>query len=93
MGPWHDRTLSVLALLLYATAGFWLSLMAIMPLSVHLGWLPTGEGESIGAGYLGWTQVFDLARRGCCPGQAGFRDVIVSTAALFCTLPGTTHRQ
>jgi peptide/nickel transport system permease protein len=80
VGRWQDRTLSVLALLLYSTPGFWLGLMAIVLFSVHLGWLPTGGSESIGAGYTGWTHVFDLARHLVLPALAmsGFYIAIFS---------------
>ncbi|WP_326537536.1 ABC transporter permease [Pseudorhodoferax sp.] len=61
-GKWPDRLLSVLALLLYSTPGFWLGLMAIVLFSVQLGWLPTGGDHTIGAGFTGWAAVLDRAR-------------------------------
>lgn len=80
VGRWQDRTLSVAALLLYSTPGFWLGLMAIVLFSVHLGWLPTGGSESIGAGYTGWTHVVDGARHLVLPAlaMAGFYIAIFS---------------
>jgi len=80
VGRWQDRTLSVLALLLYSTPGFWLGLMAIVLFSVHLGWLPTGGSESIGAGYTGWTHLADVARHLVLPAlaMAGFYIAIFS---------------
>jgi len=80
VGRWQDRTLSVLALLLYSTPGFWLGLMAIVLFSVHLGWLPTGGSETIGAGYAGWTHVVDVALHLVLPAlaMAGFYIAIFS---------------
>jgi peptide/nickel transport system permease protein len=59
---WLDSTIMTGALLLYATPLFWLSLMAILLFSVHLGWLPAFGMESIGAGYTGMARVADIAR-------------------------------
>jgi len=80
VGRWPDRLLSVLALLLYSTPGFWLGLMAIVLFSVHLGWLPTGGSGSIGAGYTGWASVSDTARHLVLPALAmsGFYIAIFS---------------
>jgi peptide/nickel transport system permease protein len=54
--------------------------MAIVLFSVHLGWLPTGGSESIGAGYTGWTHVVDVARHLVLPAlaMAGFYIAIFS---------------
>lgn len=80
VGKWPDRILSVLALLLYSTPGFWLGLMAIVLFSVHLGWLPTGGSSSVGAGYTGWANVVDTARHLVLPALAmsGFYIAIFS---------------
>jgi len=80
VGRWQDRTLSVLALLLYSTPGFWLGLMAIVLFSVHLGWLPTGGSETIGAGYTGLKHAVDVARHLVLPALAlaGFYIAIFS---------------
>jgi peptide/nickel transport system permease protein len=80
VGRWQDRTLSVMALLLYSTPGFWLGLMAIVLFSVRLGWLPTGAGETIGAGYTGWAHVLDVGHHLVLPALAmsGFYIAIFS---------------
>lgn len=61
-GRWLDRVLSLAALLLYSTPGFWLGLMAIILLSVKLGWLPPGGVSTIGSGAIGWAHALDVAR-------------------------------
>ncbi len=48
-GKWPDRLLSLAALLLYSTPGFWIGLMALVVFSVWLGWLPSGGDVTIGA--------------------------------------------
>lgn len=61
-GRWLDRALSLAALLLYSTPGFWLGLMAIILLSVKLGWLPPGGVSTIGSGATGPAHALDVAR-------------------------------
>ncbi|SHG89999.1 ABC transporter permease [Pollutimonas bauzanensis] len=61
-GKWPDRVLSVFALLLYSTPSFWVGLMAIVFFSVHLGWLPIGSKETIGASLSGLDLLFDRLR-------------------------------
>lgn len=80
VGRWPDRVLSVLALLLYSTPGFWLGLMAIVLFSVQLGWLPAAGSNSIASGYTGWANVFDTARHLVLPALAmsGFYVAIFS---------------
>ncbi|MBV8620070.1 MAG: ABC transporter permease [Curvibacter sp.] len=80
VGRWPDRVLSVLALLLYSTPGFWLGLMAIVLFSVKLGWLPTGGSASIGAGLSGWALLLDHLRHLVLPSlaMAGFYVAIFS---------------
>ena len=77
---WPDRLLSVAALLLYSTPGFWLGLMCIVLFSVHLGWLPTGGSGTIGAHLTGWAAVADTARHLVLPAlaMAGFYVAIFS---------------
>lgn len=79
-GRWPDRLLSVLALLLYSTPGFWLGLMAIVLFSVHLGWLPTGGSGTIGSGATGWAAVTDALRHLVLPtlAMSGFYIAIFS---------------
>ncbi|MCG8710277.1 ABC transporter permease [Brenneria sp. 4F2] len=59
-GKWPDRLLSLLALLLYSTPGFWIGLMALILFSVHLDWLPSGGNVTIGADLSGWDYVQDM---------------------------------
>lgn len=73
-GKWQDRAISALALLLYSTPGFWLGLMAIILLSVHLEWLPPGGVTTLGANYSGMAHAVDVARHLVLPtlALAGF---------------------
>lgn len=66
-GRWLDRALSLAALLLYSTPGFWLGLMAIILLSVKLGWLPPGGVSTIGSGATGLAHALDVARHLALP--------------------------
>jgi peptide/nickel transport system permease protein len=61
-GRWPDRLLSLLALVLYSTPGFWLALMAIVVFSVSLGWLPSSGTATIGADLRGLDWLLDRAR-------------------------------
>lgn len=58
---WLDNAIMSLALLLYATPLFWLSLLMVILFSVTLGWLPAFGMESVGAGLTGWARVQDIA--------------------------------
>lgn len=64
---WADTTLSVLALVVYATPQFWLGLMLIVFFSIVLGILPSGGMRTIGAelGLIG--SLLDLARHLALP--------------------------
>lgn len=74
VGRWPDRLLSFAALLLYSTPGFWLGLMAIILLSVQLGWLPPGGVGTLGGNERGLAHVLDVARHLVLPtlALAGF---------------------
>ncbi|MCY1199607.1 Glutathione transport system permease protein GsiC [compost metagenome] len=74
VGRWPDRVLSLAALLLYSTPGFWLGLMAIILLSVQLGWLPPGGVSTIGSAVTGLAHALDVARHLALPtlALAGF---------------------
>ena len=74
VGRWPDRLLSLAALLLYSTPGFWLGLMAIILLSVQLGWLPPGGVGTLGGDERGLAHVLDVARHLVLPtlALAGF---------------------
>lgn len=58
---WMDSVIVSVALLLYATPLFWLSLLAILFFSVYLDWLPAFGMDSVGAGLTGWAHVRDVA--------------------------------
>ncbi|MDR5740720.1 MULTISPECIES: ABC transporter permease [unclassified Caballeronia] len=66
-GKWPDRVLSVLALLLYSTPGFWIGLLAIVLFSVRLGWLPSGGDVTVGAQLHGIGHVVDVAKHVLLP--------------------------
>lgn len=73
-GKWPDRLLSLGALLLYSTPGFWIGLMALVVFSVWLGWLPSGGNVTIGADLHGVAYLKDLAAHAVLPviALAGF---------------------
>lgn len=66
-GKWPDRVLSVLALLLYSTPGFWIGLLTIVLFAVRLGWLPSGGNVTIGASLHGYAYVVDVAKHVLLP--------------------------
>ncbi|MEW5423464.1 ABC transporter permease [Amorphus sp. 3PC139-8] len=57
-----DRVLSVVAVAFYSLPIFWIGLMLIVLFSVHLGWLPTGGYETVGADFSGFALVADRLR-------------------------------
>jgi peptide/nickel transport system permease protein len=63
-----DGTISVFALLAYATPTFWIGLMLIVLFGVKLRWLPTSGMVSIGAGLTGAAWMLDVARHLVLPG-------------------------
>ena len=69
-GKWPDRLLSLVALLLYSTPGFWIGLMALVVFSVWLGWLPSGGNITIGADLQGWAYLRDFAAHAALPVMA-----------------------
>lgn len=73
-GKWPDRLLSLGALLLYSTPGFWIGLMALVVFSVWLGWLPSGGNITIGADLEGIAYLKDFAAHAVLPviALAGF---------------------
>lgn len=58
-GRWPDRALSLVALLLYSTPGFWFGLIVIVVFSVYLGWLPSTGSMTVGADLTGWALLRD----------------------------------
>jgi peptide/nickel transport system permease protein len=48
-GRWPDRALGAASLALYSMPAFWVGLMAILSLSLALGWFPPGATHSVGA--------------------------------------------
>lgn len=62
IGQWPDTLISTLGLMFYATPSFWFGLMGIVLFAIHLGWLPAGGFEEVGAGYTGLAHVLDIAR-------------------------------
>jgi peptide/nickel transport system permease protein len=69
-GKWPDRLLSLAALLLYSTPGFWIGLMALVVFSVWLGWLPSGGDVTIGADLHGFAYLKDFAAHAVLPVSA-----------------------
>jgi peptide/nickel transport system permease protein len=59
---WPDTLISTLGLIFYATPSFWFGLMGIVVFAIHLGWLPAGGYEEIGAGYTGLRRAVDIFR-------------------------------
>ena len=59
-GSWTDTSITVLALIFYATPLFWVALMAILLFSVALDWLPSFGYETVGAGYTGIAHALDV---------------------------------
>ena len=66
-GRWLDRVLSVIALLLYSTPGFWIALVAIVIFSVHLGWLPSEGATTLGRAMGHFDSFWDRIRHVLLP--------------------------
>lgn len=58
---WLDSVIVSIALVLYATPLFWLSLLAIILFSVTLGWLPAFGMQTVGTHLAGWAYIKDVA--------------------------------
>lgn len=64
---WPDRVLSVVALALYSTPGFWIALVAVIVFSVELGWLPSDGSSTLGVTLTGWHALTDRLRHAVLP--------------------------
>ncbi|MEM9138790.1 MAG: ABC transporter permease [Pseudomonadota bacterium] len=61
LNTWRDTTISIFALITYATPLFWVGLMLILAFSVGLKWFPSSGMENFTAFYEGWDRVVDIA--------------------------------
>jgi peptide/nickel transport system permease protein len=61
-GSVRDRAISLAAIAIYATPGFWLGLVLIVAFSVELRWLPSGGIETVASGLTGWDRAVDIGR-------------------------------
>ncbi|WP_321789857.1 ABC transporter permease [Paraburkholderia sp. J94] len=57
-----SRVLGALAVIVYATPVFWMSLLALIVFSVLLDWLPSFGMESVGMADAGWRHALDVAQ-------------------------------
>ncbi|MGL9736313.1 MAG: ABC transporter permease [Symbiopectobacterium sp.] len=67
VGKWPDHVLSLFALLLYSTPGYWIGLMTLILFSIQLDWLPSSGNITIGAELTGWAYVADMLRHAILP--------------------------
>ena len=61
--PWKDHLISVVAIVAYATALFWVGLMLILVFSIWFDWFPTSGMENVVMFYEGWERVVSSCRR------------------------------
>jgi peptide/nickel transport system permease protein len=61
-GSWVDTSISVVALMFYATPLYWLALMAVLVFTVQLAWLPGFGFSTVGSGLTGWAAAWDVAQ-------------------------------
>jgi peptide/nickel transport system permease protein len=80
VNTWVDDLISALATIGYAMPLFWAGLMLVVLFAVHLGWLPSGGYEDVGAGRTGLARAADIARHLVLP---------AGTLALFTTALAT----
>jgi peptide/nickel transport system permease protein len=60
-GTWVDSLITAASLIFFAMPLFWIGLLAIVLFSVKLGWLPAYGMSTVGAGYVGWSAIMDVA--------------------------------
>lgn len=59
-GTWLDSTITVVALVFYATPLYWLAMMAVLLFSIKLDWLPGFGYFTVGADYTGLRYAWDI---------------------------------
>jgi len=61
-GTWIDSSITVVALVFYATPLYWLALMAVLVFTVQLDWLPGFGFNTVGSGLTGLALAWDIAQ-------------------------------
>lgn len=61
-GTWVDSSITVVALVFYATPLYWLALMAVLVFTVQLDWLPGFGFSTVGSGATGLALAWDIAQ-------------------------------
>jgi len=61
-GTWVDSSITVVALVFYATPLYWLALMAVLVFTVQLDWLPGFGFNTVGSGLTGLALAWDIAQ-------------------------------
>ena len=60
-GTWVDSSITVVALIFYATPLYWLALMAVLVFTVQLDWLPGFGFSTVGSSATGLALAWDIA--------------------------------
>ena len=66
-GTWVDSSITVVALVFYATPLYWLALMAVLVFTVQLDWLPGFGFNTVGSGLTGLALAWDVAQHPLLP--------------------------
>jgi len=61
-GTWVDSSITVVALIFYATPLYWLALMAVLVFTVQFDWLPGFGFSTVGSGLTGVALAWDIAQ-------------------------------
>ena len=61
-GTWVDSSITVVALVFYATPLYWLALMAVLVFTVQFDWLPGFGFSTVGSGLTGVALAWDVAQ-------------------------------